>query len=338
MKITGFEFKTVCVPFTWAIQEYWGWTYPTTLIWIHTDEGVTGVGESNSLHSNITDRKEELQNTYVGKDVFTLDIAQQPFDIQCALYDIAGQALEVPVHALIGRKVRESVELAFWSPPMPPVEMAKEAQRAKGLGFRVHKIKAHRPADTYELVKLITEACGPDYLLRLDPNTHFHDLPTAIRIARSLEGYNIEVYEDPFRFEDMSDYRQFRAKIDVPVARHLGSPRDVFLWLKNEAMDTFNCGGNVEAMRSFDAIARGAGVPMWGQMFAFGSCIASMFAVHIAATLPACTMALDELPHIRVDDLSGGSFVIEKGAVKVPDTPGLGVQLDMQAVEKYRIR
>jgi L-alanine-DL-glutamate epimerase-like enolase superfamily enzyme len=338
MKITQLEFRTVCVPFTSAIQEFWGWTYPTTLIWVHTDAGITGIGESNSLRSNITDRKEELEKAYVGKDVYTLDVEQESFDIQCALYDIMGQALGVPVHKLIGKKVRDTVELAFWSPPMPPAEMAKEAERARGMGFRVHKIKAHRPRDTKEIVQRITDVCGSEFLLRLDPNTQFHDLPAALRIARSLEGYNIEVYEDPFLFEDMSDYRQFRAKIDVPVARHLGSPREAFLWLKGEAMDMFNCGGNVAGMKTFDALARAAGVPMWGQMFAFGSCIASMFAVHIAATLPACTMALDELPHIRVDDLSGGAFEIRDGAVTVPDKPGLGIALDMRAVEKYRIR
>ncbi len=46
-------------------------------------------------------------------------------------------------------------------------------------------------------------------------------------------------------------------------------------------------------------------------------------------------MALDELPHIRVGDLSGGSFEIKDGCVTVPDAPGLGVTLDMQAVKRF---
>jgi len=335
MKITGFEFKTVSIPFIKRIQKHWGWDYPTTLVWAHTDEGITGLGESNSLHSNVATQAADLERNYVGKDLWSLDLAEEPFHLQCAFYDIAGQALGVPAWKLLGKKVREKVELAYWSPPMPPAEMAKEAERARSLGFSVHKVKGHRIDDIFDICRLITEAAGPELKIRMDPNMAWKDLPTAIRMARGLERYNVEVYEDPFLADDAAQYRQFRAKVTPPVARHLGSERQIFLWLKAEAMDCFNGGGNAGAMRRFDAIAQSAGVPMWGQMFAFGSCVATMFACHIAATLPACSMALDELPHIRVDDLSGGSFQIKDGRVTVPDAPGLGVKLDMKAVKRF---
>ncbi len=335
MRITGFEFRTVGIPFIERIEKYRGWDYPTTLIWVHTDEGITGIGESNSLDSNVSDRAEELEQKYVGKDIHHLDVAEEPFYIQCALYDILGQAHGVPIHKLIGPKARDQVELAYWSPPMPPEEMARESERARELGFRVHKVKGHRPDDIFDICRLIDSAVGHEIAIRMDPNTFWGNYSNAVRIASRLEPYNVEVYEDPFPFDDPSQYRQFRGKVTKPVARHLGSERQIFLFLKNEAMDCFNGGGNVGAMKRFDAIARGAGVPMWGQMFAFGSCAASMFAVHIAATLPACSMALDELPHTRVDDLSGGSFEMNDGKVTVPDTPGLGVSLDMSAVERY---
>lgn len=50
------------------------------------------------------------------------------------------------------------------------------------------------------------------------------------------------------------------------------------------------------------------------------------------------SLPLDELPHIRVNDLSGGGLALSEGAVTVPEGPGLGVSLDLNAVEKYRIR
>ena len=49
MKITNIEYCTVSIPFIPAIQEHSGMVYPTTLIWVHTDEGITGLGESLSL-------------------------------------------------------------------------------------------------------------------------------------------------------------------------------------------------------------------------------------------------------------------------------------------------
>jgi len=335
MKITGFEFKTVSIPFRRRIREHWGWDYPTTLVWVHTDEGITGLGESNSLTSNIGTRADDLARRYVGKSIWDLNLADEPFDLQCAFYDIASQALGVPIHRLLGGKVRDKVELAFWSPPMPPEEMARESVEGRELGFRTHKIKGHRPHDVVPICRLINDALGAEMQIRVDPNTALRDYPNAVRIARQCEGFNIEVWEDPFLFADMSQYRQFRQKVTAPVARHSGSERDMFLWLKGEAIDCFNAGGNAGRMHVLDSLAQAAGVPIWGQMFAFGSCVGTMFAVQIASTLKACTMALDELPHIRENDLSGGSFRTENGCVTVPDTPGLGVTLDMAAVKKY---
>ena len=223
MKITGFEYRTISIPFIPAIQEHSGMEYPTTLVWVHTDEGLTGLGESNSLNSDITDQAAQIAEKYVGKNLWDIDLASESFVFQCAFYDLAGQALGVPAHKLIGEKYRDSVELAYWSPPMPAEATAAEAERAANFGFRVHKLKA-RKANIVETARLIKEACGPDFEIRVDPNTEFGDLETGLRLAEELRPYNIEVYEDPIRFEDLSWYRQMREQVEVPVARHLGAP------------------------------------------------------------------------------------------------------------------
>jgi L-alanine-DL-glutamate epimerase-like enolase superfamily enzyme len=337
MKITNIEYRTVSVPFVPAIQEHWGVDYPTTLIWVHTDEGLTGLGESNSLNSNITDQADAIAEKYVGVNLWEIDIASESFAFQCAFYDLAGQALGVPAYKLIGEKFRDRVELAYWSPPMPAEATAAEAERAAKMGFRVHKLKA-RSWNIVETARLITEACGADFQIRVDPNTQFGDLETGLRLAQELRPYNIEVYEDPIRFEDLSWYRQLREAVEVPVARHLGSPQGILENIRADAVDAVNMGGNVAGIRKSAAVAEAAGLPIWVQMFAFGSCVASTFAAQVACTLPNCTMPIDELPHIRVDDLSGGSMNLSDGAITLSDEPGLGIHLDMDAVEKYRIR
>ena len=253
------------------------------------------------------------------------------------VYDLAGQALGVPAHKLIGEKYRDSVELAYWSPPMPAEATAAEAERGANMGFRVHKLKA-RQANIVETARLITAACGPDFEIRVDPNTEFGDLETGLRLARELRPYNIEVYEDPIRFEDLSWYRQLREEVDVPVARHLGAPQGILENIRADAVDAVNMGGNVAGLRKSAAVAESADLPIWVQLFAFGSCVASTFAAHIACTIPNCTMPIDELPHIRIDDLSGGSMDLSNGAINLSDAPGLGISLDMDAVERHRIR
>jgi len=342
MKITSIEYRTVCVPFVSAmvqsLEENWGIAnYPTTLIWVHTDEGLIGLGESNSRYSDITDQADAMAARYVGRNIWDIDLASESFAFQCAFYDLAGQALGVPAHKLIGAKCRDKVELAYWSPPMPAEVTAAEAEKAVRMGFKVHKLKA-RSWNIVEIARLITAACGPDFQIRVDPNTNFDDLDTALRLAEELLPYNIEVYEDPFPFEDLSLYRQFREKVEVPVARHLGSPRDIYQNMRADAVDAVNMGGNVDGIRKNAAVAEAGGLPIWVQMFAFGSCVASTFAVHVACTLPNCTMPIDELPHIRIDDLSGGSMNISDGGITLSDAPGLGITLDMDAVERYQVR
>ncbi len=337
MKITDIAYRTVSIPFVPAIQEHWDMDYPTTLVWVHTDEGLTGLGESNSLNSNITDQADAIAEKYIGKNLWDIDLASESFAFQCAFYDLAGQALGVPAHKLIGEKYRDSVELAYWSPPMPAEATAAEAERAANMGFRVHKLKA-RKANIVETARLIREACGPDFQIRVDPNTEFGDLETGLRLARELQPYNIEVYEDPIRFEDLSWYRRLREEVEVPVARHLGTPQGILENIRADAVDAVNMGGNVAGLRKSAAVAEAADLPIWVQIFAFGSCVASTFAAHIACTLPNCTMPVDELPHIRIDDLSGGSMDLSNGAITLPAVPGLGVSLDMDAVERYRIR
>ena len=337
MKITDIEYRTVSIPFVPAIQEHWNMDYPTTLVWVHTDEGLTGLGESNSLNSNITDQADAIAERYIGKNLWDIDLASESFVFQCAFYDLAGQALGVPAHKLIGKKYRDNVELAYWSPPMPAEATAAEAERAAKMGFRVHKLKA-RTANIVETARLITEACGPDFQIRVDPNTEFGDLETGLRLARELMPYNIEVYEDPIRFEDLSWYRRLREEVEVPVARHLGAPQGILANIRADAVDAVNMGGNVAGLRKSAAVAEAADLPIWVQIFAFGSCVASTFAAHIACTLPNCTMPIDELPHIRIDNLSGGSMDISNGAITLPEAPGLGVSLDMDAVKRHQIR
>lgn len=337
MKITDIEYRTISIPFVPAIQEHWDMNYPTTLVWVHTDEGLTGLGESNSLNSDITDQSDAIAERYIGKNLWDIDLASESFAFQCAFYDLAGQALGVPAHRLIGEKYRDKVELAYWSPPMPAEATAAEAEHAANMGFRVHKLKARR-ANIVETARLIREACGPDFQIRVDPNTEFGDLETGLRLARELEPYNIEVYEDPIRFDDLSLYRRLREEVEVPVARHLGAPQGILENIRADAVDAVNMGGNVAGLRKSAAVAEAADLPIWVQIFAFGSCVASTFAAHIACTLPNCTMPIDELPHIRVDDLSGGSMILSNGAIVLSDAPGLGVSLDMDAVERYQTR
>ena len=343
MKITDIEFRSVGVPYRQELLDTWPASgtrkyqstarYPMTILWVHTDEGITGIGEAMQLDEAAM---KKMKSDYVGRNLWEIALPDESPTMQCVLYDIAGQALGVPMHQLMGTKCRDRVELVWWSPPMTPEATVAEAERGAKLGYRVHKLKA-RPDTIVEIAELTLKACGPDFRLRVDPNTHFNDLPTAVQLARELLPYNVEVYEDPIPFDDPSWYRQLRAQCEPPVARHFGSHKEVLRFIKAEAVDSINNSGSPAGIRKNAAIAEAAGIPIWMQIFAFGSAIGTTYAVHMASTIANCTMPLDELPHLKVHNLAKEGFDLSDGAVTVPDAPGLGITLDMDAIEKYRI-
>jgi muconate cycloisomerase len=133
-------------------------------------------------------------------------------------------------------------------------------------------------------------------------------------------------------------YVLFRQKTTVPVAMHLGDPRDVIMAIKREAVDYFNLAGPMASFVKVAAIADAAGIPCWhGSGVDLGIRDASY--VHACAAARSCTLASDIIGNfLREDDLIVEPLRIERGYAVVPQGPGLGVHLDAAALEHYRVR
>ena len=273
----------------------------------------------------------------MGQDALALDPFAQPDAINCALLDIAGQAWGVPVHRLLGAQVRDRVPVSYWSCHMEPAETAAEAEIGARLGFTNHKLKA-RTWDIVETVRLIKEATGPDYTVGVDPNTSFVQPSTAARLAGELEPFGtVANFEDPVLKENLDWYRLLREKTWIPQALHLGAPAGVLAALKAEAVDYLNIGGTAMQARQCATLAEAANVPIWVQMGGLCLAVLAAYSVHLQVTLPSATLPCDELPFTRVADISAGSLVVEDGHFVVPEAPGLGIEVDLAVVEKYRV-
>ncbi len=228
---------------------------------------------------------------------------------------------------------------------MEPHETASEAEVGAKLGFTNHKLKA-RSWDIVETVRLMKEATGPDYPVGVDPNTEFRLPSTAARLAAELEPFGtVAVFEDPVLKNNLDWYRLLREKTHIPIALHIGVPQghrpcqagDVLAALKAECIDYVNLGGTALEVKRAAAVAEAGDVPCWVQMG--GVCLGVMaaYSVNVQSTIPNATLPCDELPFVRVADVLGGSLGLEKGHFLVPERPGLGVTLDMEVVEKYRV-
>ncbi len=333
MKITAIDVTVVDVPYIGPVRQV-GWPNPPfVVIRVRTDVGLVGLGERWGADKH---QVEVEAQTYIGQNPLTLTLRSLDAPFQSALYDLAGQALGVPVWRLIGDQHRDRVPVAYWSCHMPPEATAREAEQAAARGFRVHKLKA-RSWDIVRQAELISKAAGPDYAIRVDPNTEFRDVALAVKLARQLEPYPIECFEDPVLKHDVGWYRLLREKLDIPQALHLGDPADVLQAVRAEAVDCLNFSGNVDQVVHGHAVAAAAGIPVWHQMAGLSLGIQAAFAVHVGCTLKNATMPCDELPFIHENDLIGGALPAEAGHFRVPAGPGLGVQLDEAALAHYRI-
>ena len=327
MKITQVEEFVTAVPHIPAIEKSRPGHYleqPISLIKVHTDEGICGVGEGGRGGSLAS-----LEAEWIGVDPMQVNLGDKGGAMIMALYDIVGKALGVPAWKLMGSKHWDRVPVGWWSPPLEPREFAAMAEEGAKRGFKTHKLKA-RPWNIVETVKLMTKAAGPDYGIIVDPNFTFGDLSTSLRLAESLEPYNIEAFEDPFQYlPGWHQYRDFRRHTRIRLAPHLGDPQMVLSAIRAEAADCFNLGGNVERAQICAGMAAAAGMPVWLQVVGLGLGVSGAYGTHVHATIPNATIPSDSLHFTRENDLIGGALTPVDGFVSVPDASGLGVELDM---------
>ncbi|MDP7253986.1 MAG: enolase C-terminal domain-like protein [Planctomycetota bacterium] len=336
MKITEVDLYQVEVPLIPPIAKYFPKIYDIVICRVHTDEGLVGIGEAQLGNQALAERR-QIGEALVGKDPLAINPYAEQGPYECALLDIAGQAYGIPIHRFLGERVRDRVPVSYWSCHMEPHETAAEAEVGANLGFTNHKLKA-RSWDIVETVRLMKEAAGPDYTVGVDPNTQFELVHRATKLAAELETFgNVSNFEDPVLKTNYDWYRLLREKTGIPIALHLGTPNSVLAALKAECIDYVNLGGPAMQVKRAAAVAEAADVPCWIQMGGVCLGVLAAYSVHVQCTIPNATLPCDELPFVRTADILGGGLVLEKGHFQVPDGPGLGVTLDMDVIEKYRV-
>ena len=177
---------------------------------------------------------------------------------------------------------------------------------------------------------------GPDFKVTVDPNERFRTAEQTIELAAELELLgNVEVFEDPIPKSDVEGYRRIREEINLPLAQHLGAGPDVVKALREGLADCFNLGGSLFGFQRNAAIAAAAGMVCWhGSGNDLG--IVDTAYIHAAAAAPNCEMASDFVGSwTREDDLIVEPILFEDGYVETPQKPGLGCELDLEALERY---
>ena len=333
MKIQEIELFQVDIPPIPAIAKYMPKIFDLTLCRVITDEGLIGLGEAHGFPPDFEEAKQRL----IGSDPLSIDPFTEEDPFECALLDIAGQAAGLPLHRFFGKQVRDRVPVSYWSRPMEPEETAAEAEVGARLGFTNHKLKA-RPWNVVETVRLMKEAVGSDYSVGLDPNQNFGEVHVAARLAHKLEPFGtVHNFENPVLKTHYEWFRLLREKTFIPIALHAQSSTMVVNALKMECIDYVNLSGSALEIRDAAAVAAAADVPCWVQLGGLCMGVKAAYSVHLQSTIPNATLPCDELPFVRVTDVLQEGLGLKDGHFTVPEGPGLGVTLNMEVVDKYRV-
>jgi len=371
MKITDIRATPVTVPLEAPLRHangcHWG-RFVRTIIEVETDEGLIGLGEMGGGGESAVAAFQGLKSYLVGHDPAQLErmrflIANPTASLynnrtqilaalEFACLDLLGQKWGVPVHDILGGRVRDRVPFAsylFFRYPNPRdgsgevrtcdqlVEHALELRKTHG--FKSHKLKGgvFSPAYELECYRALAKAM-PDDSFRFDPNAVW-STEQAIWFGQHIEDINNDYLEDPVF--GMHGMRRTREKVRMPLATNtvvvgfeqlaanvLETAVDVIL------LDTTFWGGIrpcVKAAGLCEAFQLGVAVHSSGEL---GIQLATM--LHLGAVVPNLSFSADAHYHHLVDDvIVGGKMCYCGGSIAVPTAPGLGVRLDYDRLAEY---
>ena len=371
MRISDIRATTVTVPLEAPLRHangcHWG-RFVRTIVEVETDNGLIGLGEMGGggesaeaifrsmktyLDGHDPARLEEMRFRIANLTASLYNNRTQVLAaLEFACLDILGQAWGVPVHAILGGKLRDRVPFASYcffryaDPRTGKGEVRtidQVVQNARDLkeryGFTTHKMKAGVFPPDYELEAYRALASTfPEDRLRFDPNAVW-STEEAIRFGQAIESYRNDYLEDPVF--GLNGMRRTREKVRVPLATNtvvvnfeqlaanaLNTAVDVIL------LDTTFWGGVracVKAAGVCETFQLGVAVHSSGEL---GIQLATM--LHLGAVLPNLSFAADAHYHHLTDDIiEGGPMPYEGGAIRVPHGPGLGVKLDRDKLRRY---
>jgi L-alanine-DL-glutamate epimerase-like enolase superfamily enzyme len=257
--------------------------------------------------------------------------------LQMALYDLVGKALDVPMHKLLNQaQVRDKCPISWWSTKMPPEILAAEAKDALAEGYLSHKFKARPWFDVREQVRAVAEVVPENYRLDIDWNEMLLSPGEATPLLQELDKEpRIGIYEDPIMRTDIAGQKILRSKVSRPLATHF-EPKLFPHWMREDALDGFvvDAGGVSRFMKealaccSFDK-------NFWLQICGTG--ITTAFTLQLGAVLSHARWPAVTAMNIYADNLLAKPLSIAHGFADVPTASGLGVEINEDAIENYRM-
>lgn len=323
----------------------------TMLVKIETDEGIYGIGEGAPMEfvtgdslDHIILATQMLGKVIIGHDPLNIEKLHSIMDntiarntgakaaIDIALYDIKGKVMRTPLYKVLGgnsNKFDTDITIGISAPS----EMAKEAKERVDQGFKILKIKAGlNPEEDVEAVRLIRGSVGQNIRLRMDANQGW-SVSQAVNVMKAVKEYGVEAVEQPVPYWDIEGMALIREKVDLMVMadESVFSPIDAIRVVRSNAADVIN----IKLMKS-GGLYRGEQINAISEAAHINCMVGCMLESKVAVTAGASLVAakkniteadMDSFLYTKDSGIKGG-LMIEQGIIILPETPGLGIDID----------
>ncbi len=338
-----------------------------TLVAVHTDEGLVGLGSTFTNDELVRAALAVLAPLYVAENALepervTEKLHQNTFwlgrggslthaisGIDIALWDLLGQVTKQPVGRLLGGRYRERVRPYASLLMEEPEALAEHLRQIKAQGFRAFKIgwgpfgrQNHKRDEA--IIRAAREAVGDESSLMVDAGGSDAFWPQgykwALRTADMLADYDVAWFEEALPPDALEDYVQLRRRAPVPIAGgEVLTRRQSFQpWLQQGALDIVQPDvtkvGGISEERRIAWMARDNGVRFIPH--GWNTAIGLAADLQLASAFPDTDLVEYLTGSPFIDDLVlDGWHLDADGMLPIPDRPGLGVRLNPEALARY---
>jgi D-galactarolactone cycloisomerase len=268
--------------------------------------------------------------------------------VDIALWDLVGKALGQPVHRLLGGMGRRSVDCYASSINWASPELMREQTLAVlAMGFKAIKVKLGQPVDrAIAAARLVREVAGPGIKLGADANWAY-SVDEAVTVGHALHGLDYWFFEEPIRPEDLAGYAHLRRTLSVALA---AGESDTTVQHAAQLIQDRLVGfiqpdvaraGGISETRDIAALAHGNHVA-YAPHVGWSGAVCAAASLQLAAAMPAfisfeCMFIANPLRDELTTEPIGAAGSLVDGQLAVPQGPGLGVDINWDAVQRFRV-
>lgn len=338
--------------------------FDATIVRVHTDEGVTGIGSGDTM-----DGFDAVKELFLGED--PLDIVRHVkaietanfhggsyWPVEVALWDIIGKVAGLPVATLFGNSAHALPAYASSAELKSPSARVETALRAREAGFRAMKIRIDRDRvnDGVAAVAAVRDALGPDFEIMVDLNQSWRmagdtadasDLVKTRKLVRRLSELDVFWVEEPLPYADLDGFRTLRADnpgVRIAAGEMHHSVPELLRYLDQDVLDVYQMDvvlaigmHRARTLAELALLKHRAFTP-----HSWTNGIGVLANLHVAAGVgggPFFEFPWDPpgwTPQRRDFMLAEPAMIRPDGMLAVPQRPGLGIELDEEAVARWR--